>query len=341
MNKEIENLQLLGQIKLMIEESRQHAVVAVNSTITALYWHVGNTINRDIMQNSRADYGKQIVATLSRQLILEYGKGWGEKQLRQCMQFAESFPDEQIVYALRIQLSWTQIRMIMFINDPLKREFYIEMCKLEKWSSRQLQERIQSMLYERTAISKKPELTIKNDLDRLKTEQQINPDLVFRDPYFLDFLGLQDTYSEKDLETAIIAELQRFITEFGNDFAILARQKRISIDSRDYKIDLLFFHRRLKSLVAIDLKLGEFEAGYKGQMELYLRYLERYEMVEGENKPIGLILCAGKSEEHVELLQLDNSNIKIAEYLTELPDKKLLQQKLHQAVEFARNRLIR
>jgi predicted nuclease of restriction endonuclease-like (RecB) superfamily len=341
MNKEIENLQLLGQIKLMIEESRQHAVVAVNSTITALYWHVGNTINRDIMQNSRADYGKQIVATLSRQLILEYGKGWGEKQLRQCMQFAESFPDEQIVYALRIQLSWTQIRMIMFINDPLKREFYIEMCKLEKWSSRQLQERIQSMLYERTAISKKPELTIKNDLDRLKTEQQINPDLVFRDPYFLDFLGLQDTYSEKDLETAIIAELQRFITEFGNDFAFLARQKRISIDSRDYKIDLLFFHRRLKSLVAIDLKLGEFEAGYKGQMELYLRYLERYEMVEGENKPIGLILCAGKSEEHVELLQLDNSNIKIAEYLTELPDKKLLQQKLHQAVEFARNRLIR
>jgi predicted nuclease of restriction endonuclease-like (RecB) superfamily len=341
MNKEIENLQLLGQIKLMIEESRQHAAVAVNSTITALYWHVGNTINRDIMQNSRADYGKQIVATLSRQLILEYGKGWGEKQLRQCMQFAESFPDEQIVYALRIQLSWTQIRMIMFINDPLKREFYIEMCKLEKWSSRQLQERIQSMLYERTAISKKPELTIKNDLDRLKTEQQINPDLVFRDPYFLDFLGLKDTYSEKDLETAIIAELQRFITEFGNDFAFLARQKRISIDSRDYKIDLLFFHRRLKSLVAIDLKLGEFEAGYKGQMELYLRYLERYEMVEGENKPIGLILCAGKSEEHVELLQLDNSNIKIAEYLTELPDKKLLQQKLHQAVEFARNRLIR
>jgi len=341
MNKEIENLQLLGQIKLMIEESRQHAAVAVNSTITALYWHVGNTINRDIMQNSRADYGKQIVATLSRQLILEYGKGWGEKQLRQCMQFAESFPDEQIVYALRIQLSWTQIRMIMFINDPLKREFYIEMCKLEKWSSRQLQERIQSMLYERTAISKKPELTIKNDLDRLKTEQQINPDLVFRDPYFLDFLGLKDTYSEKDLETAILAELQRFITEFGNDFAFLARQKRISIDSRDYKIDLLFFHRRLKSLVAIDLKLGEFEAGYKGQMELYLRYLERYEMVEGENKPIGLILCAGKSEEHVELLQLDNSNIKIAEYLTELPDKKLLQQKLHQAVEFARNRLIR
>lgn len=257
------------------------------------------------------------------------------------MQFAEMFPDEKIVVSLIRQLTWTHIIAIIPITDPVKREFYIEMCKLEKWSVRTFRERIQSMLYERTAISKKPELTIKNDLDRLKTEQQINPDLVFRDPYFLDFLGLQDTYSEKDLETAIIAELQRFITEFGNDFAFLARQKRISIDSRDYKIDLLFFHRRLKSLVAIDLKLGEFEAGYKGQMELYLRYLERYEMVEGENKPIGLILCAGKSEEHVELLQLDNSNIKIAEYLTELPDKKLLQQKLHQAVEFARNRLIR
>ena len=176
-------------------------------------------------------------------------------------------------------------------------------------------------------------------MDLLKNEQQISPDLVFRDPYFLDFLGLKDTYSEKDLETAILAELQRFITELGNDFAFMARQKRITIDTRDYKIDLLFFHRRLKCLVAIDLKLGEFEAGYKGQMELYLRYLERYEMVDGENKPIGLLLCAGKNEEHVELLQLDKSNIRVAEYLTELPDKQLLQHKLHEAIQHAHNRL--
>jgi len=340
MKKEIENTQLFGSIRQLIEESRQQVAVAVNATITALYWQVGKKINQEILQNNRAEYGKQIVAALSQQLTKEYGKGWGEKQLRHCMRFAEVFPDEQIVYTLCRQLSWSHLRLIMFLDDPLKREFYIEMCKLEKWSFRTFRDRVNSMLYERTAISKKPELTIQNDLELLKSEQQLSPDLVFRDPYFLDFLGLKDAYSEKDLETAIIAELQRFITEMGNDFAFMARQKRITIDNRDYKIDLLFYHRRLKCLVVIDLKLGEFEAAFKGQMELYLRYLEKYEKVEGENQPIGLILCAGKNEEHIELMQLDKSNIRVAEYLTELPDKTLLKQKLHQAIEIARNRML-
>jgi predicted nuclease of restriction endonuclease-like (RecB) superfamily len=224
------------------------------------------------------------------------------------------------------------------MEDTLKRDFYIEMCKLEKWSTRTLQERIQSMLFERTAISKKPEQTIKNDLSLLNKEQKLSADLVFKDPYVLDFLGLKDTYSEKDLESAIIAELQRFISELGSDFAFLARQKRITIDTTDYYIDLLFYHRRLKCLVAIDLKIGNFEASYKGQMELYLRYLEKYEQVEGENSPIGLILCSGKNAEHVELLQLDKSNIRLADYLTILPSQEVLKQKLHRAIELARNR---
>ncbi len=227
----------------------------------------------------------------------------------------------------------------MYLDDELKRSFYIEMCKLEKWSSRTLQDRINSMLYERTAISKKPEDTIRNDLKLLEKEQKLNPDLVFRDPYFLDFLGLSDTYSEKDLEDAILIELQRFIIELGNDFAFLARQKRISIDNRDYYIDLLFYHRRLKSLIAIDLKIGEFEAGFKGQMELYLNYLEKYENVEGERSPIGLILCAGKNNEHIELMQLDKSNIRVAEYLTLLPSQKVLQEKLRRAIEIAQNKI--
>lgn len=214
------------------------------------------------------------------------------------------------------------------------------MCRLEKWSSRQLQERIQSMQYERTAISKKPEETILNDLKLLKKGQTLSPDLVFRDPYFLDFLGLSDTYSEKDLETSIIVELQRFIIEMGNDFAFMSRQKRISIDNRDYYIDLLFYHRRLKCLIAIDLKIGEFEAGFKGQMELYLRYLEKHEQIEGENSPIGLILCTGKNEEHIELLQINKTNIHVADYLTVLPSRKLLQEKLHKAVEIAHQKLI-
>ena len=340
MKKEIENTQLFGSIRQLIEENRQQVAVAVNATITALYWQVGKKINQEILQNNRAEYGKQIVAALSQQLTKEYGKGWGEKQLRHCMRFAEVFPDEQIVYTLCRQLSWSHLRLIMFLNDPLKREFYIEMCKLEKWSFRTFRDRVNSMLYERTAISKKPEITIQNDLEQLKSGESMNPDLVFRDPYFLDFLGLKDTYSEKDLETAIVTELQRFIIELGNDFAFMARQKRITIDNRDYKIDLLFYHRRLKCLVVIDLKLGEFEAGFKGQMELYLRYLEKYEKVEGENQPVGLILCAGKNEEHIELMQLDTSNIRVAEYLTELPDKTLLKQKLHQAIEIARNRML-
>ena len=226
------------------------------------------------------------------------------------------------------------------MGDPLKRDFYIEICKMENWSVRQLRERMQSMLFERTSISKKPEETIKKELKKLKTKEEFSSDLVFRDPYLLDFLGLADTYSEKDLENAIIAELQRFITEMGTDFAFLARQKRIVIDGRDYSIDLLFYHRRLQCLVVIDLKLGQFEAAYKGQMELYLRYLEKFDKKPGENTPIGLILCTGKNHEHIELLHLDKSNIRVADYLTALPPKKLLQQKLHKAVEIARNRFV-
>jgi predicted nuclease of restriction endonuclease-like (RecB) superfamily len=313
--------------------------VAVNSAITMLYWQIGKRINEEVLQNQRAEYGKEIVATLARQLSEEYGNGWSKRQLHYCMRFAEVFLDIQIVHTLCSQLSWSHVKEIIYIADPLKRQFYIEMCKLEKWSVRTFQERINSMLYERTAISKKPELTIQNELKLLKNNQQISPDLIFRDPYFLDFLGLKDTYSEKDLEDSILVELQKFIIELGSDFAFMARQKRISIDNEDYYLDLLFYHRRLKCLVAIELKLGKFEAAHKGQMELYLRWLEKFESVEGENPPIGLILCATKNQEHVELLQLESSNIKVAEYLTKLPDLKLIKHKLHQALEIAKNRI--
>lgn len=339
MGEKIYTTGFVSEIKTLIEQSKRNVALAINSEITALYWYVGNRINSEILQNERAEYGKQIVQSLSAQLEQEYGKGWGEKQLRQCMQFALVYPDKEIVYALRRQLSWTHLRTVIYMEDALKRAFYIEMCKLENWSSRQLKERIQSMLYERTAISKKPELTIQNDLELLQNEQKLSADLVFRDPYVLDFLGLSDAYSEKDLETSIIAELQRFIIELGSDFAFMARQKRITIDNREYYIDLLFYHRRLKCLIAIDLKIGEFEAAHKGQMELYLRYLEKHEQVEGENTPIGLILCTGKNEEHVELMQLHKSNIHVADYLTLLPSQKVLKQKLHQAIEIAKNRI--
>jgi predicted nuclease of restriction endonuclease-like (RecB) superfamily len=340
MNKEINKiLPITTDIKLLIDQSRQNVAVTVNAEITLLYWKVGKRINEEILKNDRAEYGKQIIESLSQQLTHYYGSGWSKRQLHYCLRTAEIFPEIEIVNALRAQLSWTHLRFIIPIEDKLKREFYIEICRLEKWSSRQLQERIQSMLYERTEISKKPEETILNDLKLLKKGQSLSPDLVFRDPYFLDFLGLSDTYSEKDLETSIIVELQRFIIEMGSDFAFMSRQKRISIDNRDYYIDLLFYHRRLKCLIAIDLKIGEFEAGFKGQMELYLRYLEKHEQIEGENSPIGLILCTGKNEEHIELLQLNKTNIHVADYLTALPSRKLLQEKLHKAVEIAHQKL--
>lgn len=225
------------------------------------------------------------------------------------------------------------------MEDKLQRVFYASMAADQRWSVRILKAKIDGMLYERTAIAKQPDELILHDLEELRKERKMSVDLVFQDPYVLDFLGLHNNFSEKELESAIVAELQRFITELGNDFAFLARQKRITVDDEDYYIDLLFYHRRLRSLVAIDLKLGKFQAAYKGQMELYLRWLEKYDMAEGENKPIGLILCAGKNEEHIELMHLDDSNIRVADYLTKLPDRKVLEHKLQLAIERARDRL--
>lgn len=340
MSNKITKTELLIDIKSLINDSRHQAAIAVNSALSMLYWEIGKRINTEILKNKRAEYGKQVVKELSRQLTEEYGKGWSEKQLRHCLYTVETFPDKEIFSALRRQLSWSHIKEIIYIKDDLKRDFYTQMCIHEKWSVRVFRERIQSMMYERTAISKKPEETIQNDLSQLKDEQLISTDLVFRDPYILDFLGLSDKYSEKDLESAILNELQNFIIEFGTDFAFLARQKRITIDNDDYYIDLLFFHRRLQCLVAIELKLGKFKAEHKGQMELYLHWLEKHEKVEGENLPIGLILCADKNEEHIELLQLEKSNIKVSQYLTTLPDLKLLEQKLHLSIEIARNKML-
>jgi len=340
-NIEQKNNSLLTEIKELIEDSKQKVAVSVNSTMSLLYWEIGNRINQELESfANKKFYGKNIVATLCQQLAIEYGSSFSEKNLRRMMQFAKVFSDKKNVVSLIRQLSWTHILAIIPIEDPLKRQFYIQMCVNEKWSVRVFRERIQSMLFERTAISKKPEETIKNDLKLLEKEQKMNANLVFRDPYFLDFLSLSDTYSEKDLEDAILVELQRFIIEMGGDFAFLARQKSIMIDSRSYRIDLLFYHRRLKSLVVVDLKIGEFEAGDKGQMELYLNYMKKCETVEGENDPIGLILCAGKNSEHIELMDLERNNIKVAEYLTVLPPKKLLEEKLHQAIEIAHNRIV-
>jgi len=331
---------LLSDLQSLINTSRQSVANTINLSINILYWQVGKRIYTEILNESRAQYGKQVIKGLAEQLTQLYGSGWSARHLRYCLQVAETFPDEEIWHTLCSKLSWSHIRLLIRIEEPLKRDFYIKLCKHEHWSFRQLQEKINSMLFERTAISKKPEDTIKNDLEALQNEEKLSPELVFKDPYFLEFLGLSDIYSEKDLESAILTEMQKFLAELGQDFAFITRQKRITIDDRDYYIDLLFYHRRLKALIVIDLKIGEFEAGYKGQMELYLRYLEKYERLEGENAPMGLILCTGKNKEHIELLELDKSNIRVADYLTQLPSKEILQLKFHQSIEIAKNKLL-
>ena len=213
------------------------------------------------------------------------------------------------------------------------------MCRVERWSVRTLRQKIDGMLYERTALSKKPAKLINKELTALRKDDRLTPDLVFKDPYVLDFLGLRDSYSEKDLEAAILRDIERFLLELGAGFAFVERQKRIVIDDEDLYLDLLLFHRRLRRLVLIELKLGAFKAADFGQTRLYLRWLDRHERQPGEDPPIGLILCAGKADERIELLELESSGIRVAQYLTELPPREILERRFHEAVAQARARL--
>jgi predicted nuclease of restriction endonuclease-like (RecB) superfamily len=332
------HVQLLGDIRALIEAGREQVAHAVNAELILLYWSVGERIRREILGNKRAEYGEEIVSTLSRQLSLEHGNGFSRPNLFRMIRFAEVLPEHAVVSQLARQLGWSHFVEILGMDDPLKRDFYAEMCRIERWSVRMLRAKIGGMLFERTALSKKPKALVEHELAKLRKEYQLSPDLVFHDPYFLDFLGLKGKYSEKDLESAILSEMEAFILELGVGFAFVARQKRIIIDGKDHYIDLLFYHRLLKRLVVIELKLEEFQAAHKGQMELYLRWLNKHEKQSGEEAPIGLILCEKAGGETVELLELDSSSIRVASYLTQLPSRELLQQKLRKAVELARNR---
>jgi predicted nuclease of restriction endonuclease-like (RecB) superfamily len=330
---------LLKDLRELIVTARQDVARQVNSALVMLYWRVGKRIHQDILREKRAEYGEQIIATLSQQLMKEFGPGFTARNLANMVRFAEVFPDEKILHTLCAKLSWSHFRLIIYLDDDLKRDFYTEMCRLEGWSVRTFEKKISGMLFERTALSKKPEKLIREELDTLRAEDKLTPDLVFRDPYFLDFLGLKDRYLEKDIEDAIMREMENFILELGVGFTFVARQKRIQVDNDDYYLDLLFYHRGLRRLVAIDLKLGDFRPADKGQMELYLRWLTKYEQKPGEDAPIGLILCAGKKKETVELLELEKSGIRVASYWTKVLPRQLLQKKLHEAIQHARDRL--
>jgi len=330
---------LISEIRQLINETRVGVAIAVNASLTLLYWKIGQRLQTEILKGERAEYGKEILATLSQQLTQDYGSGFSYSMLTRMMQFAQAFPEQAVVVALSQALSWSHFKELLPLAQPLQREFYAEMCRVEQWSVRTLRQKIDSMLYERLALSKQPEELARLELQALREEGKITPGLVLKDPYVLDFLGLQDRYLEKDLEDAILRDMEAFLLEMGDGFAFLARQKRIQIDNDDFYVDLLFYHRKLRRLIAVDLKMGEFRAEYKGQMELYLRWLNRYDRQPGEEAPLGIILCAGKKQEQIELLELDRSGIHVAEYLTVLPPREVLQQKLHSAIQQARQRL--
>ena len=334
---EIISAELLGDLRQIIDSARSHVAATANYELTAMYWNIGNRINRDMLNNERAEYGKQIVATVARQLQEEYGtKGFDEKSIRRMMQFAQTFPDFQIVAQLATKLSWSHFIEVLPLKEPLQREFYLTMAAAERWGRNKLREKIDGMLYERTAIATKPEELIKQELADLRDNETLSPDLVFKSPYFLEFTGLKGMYSEKSLEDSLVAHLEQFIMELGNGFTFVERQKRMIIDGEDFYLDLLFYHRKLHRLIAIDLKLGRFKAQYKGQMELYLRWLEQNEMQPGEESPLGLLLCTEGSEEQINLLQLDKSGIRVAQYLTELPSKEVLLRQLQKSLAAAK-----
>ena len=337
LQKPSNNKTIYTKITLLIEHTKQDIVISVNQSLTLLYWHIGKQIDDEILQNSRADYGKEILQTLSAKLSNEYGRGYTKRNLENMIRFSKVFNDYEIVHSLSAKLTWTHFKTIIYIDDKLKRDFYIGMIKLDKWSTRVLKDRIDSQLYERTALSKNSDELIEYEIDKLHCGE-VSPNIILKDPYILDFLELKDRYLEKDLEDAILRDIENFILELGSGFSFIARQKVLQIDDEDFKIDLLLYNRKLKRLIAIELKLGKFKASYKGQMELYLRWLEKYEKEEDENSPIGIILCADKQSEQIELLELDKSNIHVAQYLTVLPEKKLLEAKLHKVIQKAKER---
>jgi predicted nuclease of restriction endonuclease-like (RecB) superfamily len=329
---------LLLAVRHLIDAARAHVATAANSTLTQLYWQVGRKIATDMLTDGRAAYGQEILPTLSAKLVPAYGKGFSERNLARMLSFVQSFPDAPVVATLSRELSWSHFIEILPLKAPLERAFYTEMCRVERWSVRTLRERMASQLYLRSAIAKQPESVIASELGQLREGGQVTPDLVFRDPYMLDFLGLPDGYSERDLESAILRDMERFLLELGAGFTFVARQKRISVGADDFYLDLLFYHRHLRRLVAVELKLEKFSPSHKGQMELYLRWLDQNDRAEGEASPIGLILCASTDAEQVELMDLDSANIRVAQYLHALPELQVLQTQLHRVVQLARER---
>ncbi len=321
---------LLIKIAEIIESRKYRAGAYANREVTLMYWEIGRYINTNVLGNKRAEYGKNIVSELATQLVFNYGKSFDMQNLRRMMRFAEKFSDIEIVSELATQLSWTHFTELLTIETDDARLYYANDAAKRHLGTKELRRQISRKTYERQEIA-----------NAGLSESTILPFNVFKDPYLLDTLGLKDNYLEADLEKAILSGLEAFILEFGHGFTFVERQKRMTIDGDDFALDLLFYHRILKRLVAVELKIGRFKPQYKGQMELYLKWLNKYERTEGEESPIGIILCTTASREQVELLELDKSGIAVAEYWTAFPPKAEFEKKIQEILDEANERLER
>jgi len=299
-----------------------------NRGTVLLFWKVGKRVNDEILENRRADYGKQIVSALATQLTSSFGRSFEIRNLRRMMQFAEQFEDFEIVSALPTQLSWSHFVEILPVESTEAKQFYLNEAANGYISTRELRDMIGRKAFERKEIAN----------TQISSSSPIPPG-TFKDPYLFDVLGIKNDYSEDDLEDAILHELQSFILEIGKGFSFVERQKRMIIDGRDRTLDLLFYNRHLKRLVAVELKQGRFNARDSGQLKLYLKWLNRYERKEGENEPIGLILCSESGKEEIELLEMDQDGIMVAEYWTTLPPKAEMEQKIQVLLAETRERV--
>ncbi|WOP17470.1 YhcG family protein [Raineyella sp. LH-20] len=321
---------LVEQLSSLIDQAREAIASYANATLTMTYWRVGAIIDSEVLNEERAEYGAQTLVTLSQELTARFGRGFDEPNLNRMVKFARLFPDTEILVTLSQKLSWSHFLALLPLRSADARGFYAREAAAGRWTVRELRRAIQRKAYERREIA----------------DSQIGPGSMvpvdtFSDPYLLDFLGLHDGFAEADLEAAILRDLEAFLLEVGTGFTFVERQKRMVIDDKDFHLDLLLYHRSLKRLVAVELKIGEFDARHEGQMKLYLKWLDRYERKEGEEAPIGLILCTEASREQIELLEMHKDGIVVAEYWTALPPKHELEARLQAMLRSARERLVR
>ena len=321
---------LFERISSIIDSRKIRAQARANQEAVLMFWEIGSYISSVLLGGERAAYGKQIVATLSQQLQEKYGSSFDYTNVRRMIRFATRFPDVQIVAPLAQQLSWTHFVILMPLESDDAFMYYANDAIVRHLGKRELRRQISRKAFERQEIA-----------NAQLTQAATVPINMFKDPFLLDILGLRDNYLEADLEKAILADIEAFILEFGHGFTFAERQKRMTMDDEDFTLDLLFYHRILKRLVAVELKLGKFKPSYMGQMRFYLKWLNRYERHEGENPPIGLILCTAASRDQVELMELDKEGIAVAEYWTQLPPKSELERKIGEIYAEAQERLER